>query len=68
MMLGVVPIVGYCLVKTWRTQVFKEPFLTMYMVLTLGLFLVVLVSSFSWFRLAQITGSLKYEAGDGDAA
>lgn len=64
MILAVVPVVGFCLYRTWALHVIPGPASIIYIAATLSFFLIILIMSFSWFRLANIMTALDFETGN----
>lgn len=58
MIIAVLPLVVFCLVKSWRVIPF--PLNTLYLVLTGALFVIVAWYGTSFFRLGSITSNLDY--------
>lgn len=61
MILAVVPVVGFCLYRTWSLHVIPGAAGLIYIAVTLLFFLIILIMSFSWFRLANIMNALDLE-------
>lgn len=61
MMFAVIPIVGFCFYKTWEQKVIPCGILPIYYIITTILFIGVLWSSTTFFKLGRITDSLNYD-------